>query len=181
MGESKTRDHLVEETKGWVALGATGCHSLREGMCCEERSSCDSQRAPSAKKVCDSQTHTDATVHNTHGHPLFPPLPSVPSPPPFCFSPSLLFPLSSVLPLLCQCRQYRIWPCLTCPPHSSPRAFGNQLKKEGSFIFFQIILAALAVLVQNPWNVSSSYLLILNKRVKPLSPTLFFFWKGHRG
>ena len=36
------------------------------GMCCEERSSCDSQRAPFAHKVCDSQTHTDTTVHNGH-------------------------------------------------------------------------------------------------------------------
>ena len=68
MGESKPRDPLVEEPRGWIALGATGCHSLREGMCCEERSSCDSQRAPSAKKVCDSQTHTDTTEHNTHCH-----------------------------------------------------------------------------------------------------------------
>ena len=58
----------MEEPRGWVALGATGCHSLREGMCCEERSSCDSQRAPSTEKVCDSQTHADTTVHNTHGH-----------------------------------------------------------------------------------------------------------------
>ena len=70
MGESKARDPLVEEPRRWVALGATGCHSLREGMCCEERSSCDSQRAPSAKKVCDRQTHTDTTEHNTHRHSL---------------------------------------------------------------------------------------------------------------
>ena len=47
MGESKARDPLVEEPRGWIALGATGCDSLREGMCCEERSSCDGQRAPS--------------------------------------------------------------------------------------------------------------------------------------
>ena len=26
------------------------------------------RRAPSAKKVCDSQTHTDTTEHNTHCH-----------------------------------------------------------------------------------------------------------------
>ena len=37
-------------------------------MCCEERSSCDNQRAPSAKKVCDSHTHTDTIEHNTHSH-----------------------------------------------------------------------------------------------------------------
>ena len=72
MGESKARDPLAEESRRWIALGATGCHSLREGMCCEERSSCDSQRAPSAKKVCDCQTHTDTTVHNTHGHSFLP-------------------------------------------------------------------------------------------------------------
>ena len=65
---AKARDPMVEEPRGWIALGAAGCHSLREGMCCEERSSCDSQRAPFAKKVCDRQTHTDTTVHNTHGH-----------------------------------------------------------------------------------------------------------------
>ena len=65
---AKARDPMVEEPRGWIALGAAGCHSLREGMCCEERSSCDSQRAPSAKKVCDSHTHTDTTEHNTHSH-----------------------------------------------------------------------------------------------------------------
>ena len=65
---AKLGDPLVVEPREWIALGAAGCHSLREGMCCEERSSCDSQRAPSAKKVCDSQTLTDTTEHNTHGH-----------------------------------------------------------------------------------------------------------------
>ena len=65
MGESKARDPLAEEPRRWIALGATGCPSLREGMCCEERSSCDSQRAPSAKKVCDRQTHTQTQLSTT--------------------------------------------------------------------------------------------------------------------
>ena len=42
----------------WLSL-------LRRGMCCEERSSCDRQRAPSAKKVCDSQTHTQTQLRTT--------------------------------------------------------------------------------------------------------------------
>ena len=68
---AEARDPMVEEPRGWIALGAAGCHSLgechslREGMCCEERSSCDSQRAPSAKKVCDSQAHTQTQLCTT--------------------------------------------------------------------------------------------------------------------
>ena len=62
MGESKARDPLVEEPRGWIALGAAGRHSLREGMCCEERSSCDGQRAPSAKKVCVTVRHTQTQL-----------------------------------------------------------------------------------------------------------------------
>ena len=63
------------------------------------------------------------------------------------------------------CRQYRIWPVRPFALHTLSAIISD---KKGSCVCFQIILAALAVLVQNPSNVSSSFLLSLNRRFMAL-------------
>ena len=60
MGDSKARDPSVEEPRGWIALRA-GCHSLREGMCCEERSSV-TVSAPRPLKRCVTVRRTQTQL-----------------------------------------------------------------------------------------------------------------------
>ena len=62
----------------------------------------------------------------------------------------------TLIPHLALCRLSRPW--------LSTKSRRQISDKEAAFIFFQIVLAALAVLIQCPFHGSSSFLLNLNKR-----------------
>ena len=65
---AKARDPVVDERRRWMALAVT---PLGKG-CAAKDAAVVTVSAPRPLKKCDRQTHTDTTVHNTHGHSSIP-------------------------------------------------------------------------------------------------------------
>ena len=55
-----------------------------------------------------------------------------------------------------------MWPCVARPLHRFPQTVDNHFRQKGELHIFKIVLAALAVVVQYPPKISSSFLLSLS-------------------